>query len=139
LRSFLYTHLKIRNDDDWDRIKIQALTNPRKSRQAERGERERESIKRKQQKRKAETNGPDSKGHGRTCNSGTKSDLCFHGLRRLERERERKKTKQNTQIINKPYYSFMTQICAAVHEARGPLNARQSRTHSLPLSTSITG
>ncbi len=42
MRSFLYTHLKIRNDDDWDRIKIQALTNPRKSRQAERGERERE-------------------------------------------------------------------------------------------------
>jgi hypothetical protein len=61
-----------------------------KERERER-ERERESIKRKQQKRKAETNGADSKGHGRTCNSGTKSDLCFHGLRRLERDRERAK------------------------------------------------
>jgi len=70
LRAFLYTHLKIRNDDDWERIKIQALTNPRKSRQAgrqagrERGKRER--INQKQAAEKAETNGPDSKGHDRT-------------------------------------------------------------------------
>lgn len=56
MRSFLYTHLKIRNDDDWDRIKIQALTNPRKSRQAERGERERERI---NQKEAAEKEGGD--------------------------------------------------------------------------------
>jgi hypothetical protein len=71
-----------------------------RQREGKERERERESIKRKQQKRKAETNGPDSKGHGRTCNSGTKSDLCFHGLRRLEREREsERKQKQNTQIF----------------------------------------
>lgn len=96
--AFLYTHLKIRNDDDWNRIKIQALTNPRKSRQAERGERERENQ--KQAAEKEETNGPDSKGHGRTCNSDAKSDMCFHGLRRFERERN--KTKQNTQFFCGP-------------------------------------
>jgi hypothetical protein len=69
----------------------------RAGREREGRERERERENQKQAAEKEETNGPDSKGHGRSWNSGAKSDLCFHGLHRFEGERN--KTKQNTPIF----------------------------------------